>query len=99
MHSRPHLKGHESARSRGKATGGAAGTGPAMPSLAVHLRGQDLNLSEIAARLVVIKGKLVIIKGKKKGQHPSPATVLRMLREHDEADSTAPAATATATAS
>ena len=28
--------------------------------------------------------ELVITKGKKKGQHPSPATVLRMLREHDE---------------
>jgi hypothetical protein len=30
------------------------------------------------------KGK-VITTGKKKGQHPSPATVMRMLREHDEA--------------
>jgi hypothetical protein len=27
---------------------------------------------------------LVIAKGKKKGKHPSPATVLRILREHDE---------------
>ncbi|MFI6882858.1 hypothetical protein [Streptosporangium canum] len=76
-----------------------AGTELAMPPVALHLRGQDLSLSEIAARLVIIKGKLVSIKGKKKGQHPSPATVLRMLREHDEADSTAPAAAATATAS
>ncbi|MET8335885.1 hypothetical protein ABZV14_42705 [Streptosporangium canum] len=31
-----------------------------------------------------IAAKLVITKGKKKGQRPSPATVLRMLREHDE---------------
>jgi hypothetical protein len=28
--------------------------------------------------------RLVIATGKKKGQHPSPATVMRMLREHDE---------------
>jgi hypothetical protein len=28
--------------------------------------------------------QLVITKGKKKGQHPSPATVMRLLREHDE---------------
>lgn len=30
------------------------------------------------------KARLVISKGAKKGQHPSPATVLPMLREHDE---------------
>jgi hypothetical protein len=36
-----------------------------------------MSLRDIAARLVITKGK-------KKGQHPSPATVLRMLREHDE---------------
>lgn len=28
--------------------------------------------------------RLVITSGKKKGQHPSPETVLRMLHEHDE---------------
>ena len=27
--------------------------------------------------------------GKKKGQHPSPATVMRMLREHDEKNAAA----------
>ncbi|MEU1628270.1 hypothetical protein ABZ746_23655 [Streptomyces sp. NPDC020096] len=27
--------------------------------------------------------------GAKKGQHPSPATVMRMLREHDEQATTA----------
>jgi hypothetical protein len=48
-----------------------------MLTLALHLREQNLSLRDIAA-------KLVITKGKKKGQHPSPATVLRMLREHDE---------------
>jgi hypothetical protein len=47
-----------------------------MLSMALHLREQNLSLREIAARLVITKGK-------KKGQHPSPATVLRMLREHD----------------
>ena len=31
-----------------------------------------------------IAGRLVIATGKKNGQHPSPATVMRMLREHDE---------------
>jgi hypothetical protein len=36
-----------------------------------------MSLREIAARLVIATGK-------KKGQHPSSATVLRMLRDHDE---------------
>ncbi|WP_218135582.1 hypothetical protein [Nonomuraea jiangxiensis] len=46
--------------------------------MALHLRAQDLSLRDIAARLDITKGK-------KKGRHPSPATVLRMLREHDGA--------------
>ena len=71
------LEGHESARARGKAIGGAAVTDDAMLAVALHLRGQELSLREIAARLVIATGK-------KKGQHPSPATVMRMLREHDE---------------
>ncbi|HEY1916305.1 MAG TPA: recombinase family protein [Streptosporangiaceae bacterium] len=71
------LEGHEAARARGKAIGGAAVTDDAMLSMALHLRGQQLSLRGIAARLVITKGK-------KKGQHPSPATVLRMLREHDD---------------
>jgi DNA invertase Pin-like site-specific DNA recombinase len=71
------LEGHESARARGKAIGGAAVTDEAMLAVALHLRGQALSLRDIAARLVIATGK-------KKGQHPSPATVLRMLREHDE---------------
>ncbi|MEV0584567.1 recombinase family protein [Nonomuraea sp. NPDC050310] len=71
------LEGYESARSRGKTIGGAAVTDPAMLSMALHLRAQDLSLRDIAARLVISKGR-------KKGQHPSPATVLRMLRDHDE---------------
>ena len=71
------LEGHESARARGKAIGGAAVTDDAMLAVALHLREQNLSLRDIAARLVIAKGK-------KKGQHPSPATVLRMLREHDE---------------
>ena len=45
--------------------------------IALHMRGQELSLRDIAARLVIAAGK-------KKGQHPSPATVLRMLRDHDE---------------
>jgi DNA invertase Pin-like site-specific DNA recombinase len=71
------LEGHESARARGKAIGGAAVTDDAMLAVALHLRGQELSLRDIAARLVISAGK-------KKGQHPSPATVLRMLRDHDQ---------------
>lgn len=71
------LEGHESARTRGKTIGGATVTDPAMLSMALHLREQNLSLRDIAAGLVITKGK-------KKGHRPSPATVLRMLREHDE---------------
>jgi DNA invertase Pin-like site-specific DNA recombinase len=71
------LEGHESARARGKMIGGAAVTDDSMLEFALHLRDQELSLREIAARLVITSGK-------KKGQHPSPATVLRMLRDHDE---------------
>ncbi|WP_248965923.1 recombinase family protein [Sphaerisporangium perillae] len=72
------LEGHESARSRGKHIGGAAVTDPAMLSMALHLRQQNHSLR-------VIANQLIITKGKKTGQHPSPATVLRMLRDHDQA--------------
>ncbi|MEW2354273.1 recombinase family protein [Spirillospora sp. NPDC029432] len=71
------LEGHESARSRGKTIGGAGVTDDAMLSHALHLREQNLSLRDIAARLVITTGK-------KKGRHPSPATVMRMLRDHDE---------------
>ncbi|WP_235558472.1 recombinase family protein [Sphaerimonospora mesophila] len=76
------LEGHESARTRGKTIGGATVTDDAMLSMALHLREQGMSLRDIAARLVITKGK-------KKGQHPSPATVLRMLHEHDEHTATA----------
>ncbi|TDC21738.1 recombinase family protein [Streptomyces sp. 8K308] len=71
------LEGHESARTRGKTIGGASVADPDMLAMALHLREQELSLRDIAARLVITTGK-------KKGQHPSPATVMRMLREHDE---------------
>ncbi|MGW6485205.1 hypothetical protein ACWGDS_46715 [Streptomyces sp. NPDC055059] len=71
------LEGHESARMRGKGIGGASVTDDDMLGMALHLRDQELSLREIAARLVITKGA-------KKGQHPSPPTVMRMLREHDE---------------
>ena len=58
------LEGHESARTRGKTIGGAAVTDDAMLAVALHLRGQELSLRDIAARLVITKGK-------KKGQHRS----------------------------
>jgi len=72
------LEGHESARTRGKTIGGATVTDDAMLGMALHVRDQNLRLRDIAARLVITKGK-------KKGQHPSPATVLRMLRDHHQA--------------
>jgi len=72
------LEGHESAR--GKAIGGAAVTDGNMLSMALHLRGQNLSLRDIAARLVITSGA-------KRGRHPSPATVLRMLRDHDQQSS------------
>jgi DNA invertase Pin-like site-specific DNA recombinase len=78
------LEGHESARKRGKTIGGAGVTDDHMLSKALHLREQEMSLRDIAARLVITTGK-------KKGQHPSPATVMRMLREHDE-QTTAPSA-------
>ncbi|MEV7939231.1 recombinase family protein [Kitasatospora sp. NPDC088264] len=71
------LEGHGSARKRGKTIGGAGVTDESMLSVALHLRGQEMSLRDIAKRLVITTGA-------KKGQHPSPATVMRMLREHDE---------------
>ena len=50
------LEGHESARTRGKAIGGAAVTDDAMLAVALHLREQNLSLRDIAARLVIAKG-------------------------------------------
>jgi hypothetical protein len=51
------------------------------------LESVNLSLRDIADRLVITKGK-------KKGQHPSSATALRMLREHDEPAAAAAAAPA-----
>ena len=48
-----------------------------MLAVALHLRGQELSLGDIAS-------SLVIATGKRKGQHPSPATVMRMPSGHDE---------------
>ncbi|GAA5063906.1 hypothetical protein [Thermocatellispora tengchongensis] len=77
---RPPVPGHparQSARVRGKAIVGAAVTGEHMLPMALYLRDQDLGVRDIAARLVITSGK-------KKGRHPSAATVLRMLRDHDQ---------------
>jgi hypothetical protein len=52
--------------------------------MAIHLREQEMSLRDIATRLVITTGR-------KKGRHPSPATVMRMLRDHDE-QTTAPLA-------
>ncbi|GAA3263039.1 hypothetical protein GCM10020216_105410 [Nonomuraea helvata] len=60
------LEGHESAHKNGKVIRGATVIDPAMLSMAVHLREQDLSLREIAARLVITQGT-------KKGRHPPPS--------------------------
>ncbi|MFG3142799.1 recombinase family protein [Streptomyces sp. NPDC048211] len=77
------LEGHESARKRGKTIGGAGVTDNDMLFTALRLRDEELSLRDIAARLVISKGA-------KKGQRPSPATIMRMLREHDEQTATPP---------
>ncbi|MER6029914.1 hypothetical protein [Streptomyces sp. NPDC001851] len=41
-----------------------------------------MSLRDIAKRLVITTGAT-------RGQHPSPATVMRMLRDHDEQTATA----------
>ncbi|MEV4937608.1 hypothetical protein [Streptomyces zaomyceticus] len=69
------LEGHEAARARRVTVGGATVVNDDMLSTAVH---QGMSLREIAPRLVITSG------AKKKGKSPSPATVMRMLREHDE---------------
>ena len=43
------LEGHQSARARGKAIVGATVTDEAMLAVALHLRGQEMGLSDIAA--------------------------------------------------
>ncbi|MCX3290166.1 hypothetical protein OR263_26210 [Streptomyces sp. NEAU-H22] len=78
-------EGQESARKRGKSIGGPGVTDEDMLSMALHLRDQETSLRDIAKRLVITTGA-------KKGQHPSPATVMRMLREHDERAATAASA-------
>jgi hypothetical protein len=50
------LEGQESARKRGKTIGGVGVTDEHMLSMALHLRGQDLSLRDIAARLGVSAG-------------------------------------------
>ncbi|MDX3113639.1 hypothetical protein [Streptomyces scabiei] len=79
----PTREDHESARRRGRTIGGAGVTDESMLSVARYLRGQEMSsLCDIAERLVVTTGA-------KKGRHPSPATVTRMLHEHDEQAATA----------
>ncbi|MEU8322270.1 hypothetical protein AB0C33_28270 [Nonomuraea sp. NPDC048881] len=72
------LEGHESTRTRGKHIGGAAVTDGTMLSMALHLRSQGVSLRDIAARLVMIRGK--------KGQAPCPghrpADALRSRRNY-----------------
>lgn len=72
------LEGQETARTKGKAIGGVKVSDGGMLATALRLRDEEeLSLREIAARLVIRTGK-------KRGEHPSAATVMRTLREHDE---------------
>lgn len=71
------LEGHGSARRHGHSVGGARVADEFMLSMALHLREQEMSLRDRAKRFVITTGK-------KKGRHPSPATVMRMLREYDE---------------
>ncbi|MFJ4960890.1 recombinase family protein [Streptomyces sp. NPDC088729] len=72
------LEGQETARKNGKAIGGVRISDDDMFATALRLRDQEhLSLREIASRLVIRTGK-------KRGRHPALATVMRMLREHDE---------------
>ncbi|MFF3625442.1 recombinase family protein [Streptomyces sp. NPDC002467] len=71
------LEGHESARNRGKTIGGPTVTNSDMLAMALQLRAEGVSLRDMSARLVITSGT-------KKGQHPSPPTIMRMLREHDD---------------
>ena len=79
------LASHDFWWPRGKSIGGAAVTDEAMLAAALHLRGQEMSLRDIAARLVIATGK-------KKGQDSSPATMMRLLSEHDKKTAAATAA-------
>ncbi|MFE5827741.1 recombinase family protein [Streptomyces erythrochromogenes] len=72
------LEGQETASGKDKAIGGVKVSDEDMLATALRLRDEEhLSLREIAAHLVICTGR-------KKGQHPAPATVMRLLREHDE---------------
>lgn len=51
------LEGHESARTRGQVIGSAGITDDAMLAVALHLRGQELSLRDIATGLVISTGE------------------------------------------
>jgi hypothetical protein len=70
--------GHDSARRRGKAIGGAGVSDASMRSVALHLREQEMSLRDLAKRLVITTGT-------NKGRHPSPATVMRRVSGGDGA--------------
>ncbi|WP_246043036.1 hypothetical protein [Streptomyces globosus] len=83
------LEGHGSARNRGKTIGGPTVTNSDMLAMALQLRAEGVSLRDKSARLVITSGT-------KKGQHPSPPTIMRMLREHDDKEKAATLADKTA---
>ena len=73
----PTSQGRPPSRARGKAIGGAAVTDDAMLAVALHLRGQEMSLRDIAARARYRHRQ-------EEGPAPITGHVMRMLREHDE---------------
>ena len=77
------LEGHKSARTRGKSIGGASVTDD-------HLLSRHCTYAARSGACATSPPAWsYITKGKEEGQNPSPATILRLLREHDEATTTA----------
>ncbi|MFF4350321.1 hypothetical protein [Streptomyces sp. NPDC001530] len=75
----PAVRHQETARTKGTAIGGVKVCDEDMLATVLRLRDNEhLSLREAASRLVIRTGK-------KRGRHPALATVMRMLREHDEA--------------
>lgn len=62
---------------RGKSVGGVGVVGGSMPSVGLHLCGQEMSLRDVAEGLVITGGA-------KMGQCPSSVTVVGMLREDGE---------------
>ncbi|MEU6369136.1 hypothetical protein ABZ876_26195 [Streptomyces sp. NPDC046931] len=72
------LEGRASARERGRHGGRPKAVDDDMATYARSLRANGVPVPQIASRLVITSGK-------NKGEHPSVATVYRILAEDDDA--------------